>query len=646
MNRRFAAIGLLLLLFPADIAGATAAADMVYPQVKSLTQMEYVATRGVAKFTADIMKNATLAYLDGKPLEITPDDVIEAMDDTRESWNVCKGLETPIQCSDLRRDIQSVANREMEVIRLGHNLQAIATSYEQPINAFSLSPQTPFSSLASILGIWGIAPLPQTGTGYLRSIRMYPVPETVSSQVSDLEAGLASLKNPEEDNARYIATVWRYYYGLDFVEHKSSDEAPNGDEDKGERQLIFKREGGTEENLRKLRDAIASAINPPPKNGEIVYVSGMTFWAYVRDTSKDKENDDTKLPAKDIGLQWMLALEPNMPYLGGGTLGGSYPPMPEIKEDNSASKDEDKRETVLAKGTGGLCRSLEGSEGYLCHEPRLGNAKHDCKEDEDSEPEDSSSIVLTPCTPPDDNAADEDSSSSESKNTVDMCLSIREENTSSKGEGEEQKRVCEPDSNSQYPYTVLGHVCYIRECAMRSYDHTFIPGRDPLVSQESAAPWNVCAAIPPKEDPLLLPAAPIIPPIPAYNPEARLRELNMEYCQTNAAPPLSPPYLCTNDSWALLPYLQAVPLGNALKLVQEVDPLSFTQRELAMEAMGLDVGTTLYRDYLQQVSTSLNGSLSATVESLKRLAASTFPDTMCPLDPQEAKSATLCKTAK
>ncbi|MEK7218266.1 MAG: hypothetical protein AAB728_02260 [Patescibacteria group bacterium] len=182
---------------------------------------------------------------------------------------------------------------------------------------------------------------------------------------------------------------------------------------------------------------------------------------------------------------------------------------------------------------------------------------------------------------------------------------------------------------------MLGHACFVRECAERTYGHTVVPRREPLVAQETTSPWDHCREPDPEPIPLKIPTTASVPVFPAYNPEARAKELLLQYCQSRGSAPSLPPVLCQTSPSASLALTNAIAAFTGLSLTREGDETAQKEQLEAAEAQGLDRGTSLEREYLRQVSAAINGTLRATVDVLQQLALTAFPTAMCPLDPRE-----------
>ncbi len=626
MKKFFVILGLFLLAAPAVARGATTTS--LLDKIQSLIGEESTVTDRVAAFTATTLNGAKLSYVDSStPLSLKADDVKQAL--AREKNGVTpdklctdQKLKTTLACLLLMNDMQKIADREMETTRLGDRLQAIATSYENPISDFSLEPRKLTSAYGETLNVWGI---PQIAQHPEFTVRLMPAPSSIAPLIEPLNASLDAITKKGGDEER-TAAVWRYMYGLNFVESKSNQTNPDDESgDDTERRLLFKRwENDIESQLKKIRDALPSSIDPPLSKGEVAFfllpldttgASNVTVWAYVRDTSIDSTVKTSNLPASDIGLRWETALKPILPALMNGENaipGGRYPPPPA----------KDAKGDILEKGGAGLCESLDGSQGYLCRARTTLSAKDNCQESAPSAVE--GTIILSTCTPKT-NATDTGSS------LTNYCADLR------KRLGGTQD-ICSPGSSATYPYSILGDACFVRECAERSNGHRIAPGRIPLVSQETTAPWSGCAVKVP--DPKKTEVSPLVtlPTIPEYNPAQRLQELNTQYCQSNGKPALGLPVLCGPDLSTAIEYPHMQGAENGFLPTQTTDPLLMDDLRQQAEAMGLERGAALYRDYLDQANATFSGNLRATVASLKTLASSTFPTAMCPVDVRDDRA--------
>lgn len=658
MKKPLAVIGLFLLLAP---LATNAAMPSIYEQIEGMVSQESESpAEDIGWFVAQTLNKADLWYLQSKdPLSLTQSDVETALKGDVTGFCTAVKLNQYYPCPLLINDIKLLAEREENIVRLGRRLQAIATSYEQPITAFSLQPGLLSSSYLDILRVWG---LPDAGTGTVRlgrSVRLLPVPEEeagdaiLEAEVS-IRADIGAVSDPNS-----AALVWRYQYGVDFVENGSDEENPDGASGPDtERKLLFKRNKELEAHLKELIDAVKPSITPPLREGEIGLLrlapkddSNVVIWAYVR----DERGDDpamANLPAADAGLQWSIALEPVRPALDGDDgepiPAGRYPPAPAQEKDQT-----------WEEGGGGLCWSLSGSEGYLCRERDADGGENPCEE-KPLDPK-TDTIILSPCTPKGEATdeetlpKDEEDSEEEDQTTKDVCSVLRkraveaqsssveaEEENATEAQGDTPPPQCEPGKGSAYPYTVLGNACLIHDCAARTGSgRSILPGMEPLVSQESVSPWGECLTLPPEEKPLNISPFTDPPRIPPYNPAERIRALNIQYCQGNAKPPLLPPSLCEPSLAMSIEKLQVVSADTALKLTQQNDSLVSNDLLQQAEGRGLDEGTALYKDYLHQASLSVQATLQTTVDFLKKITSTTFPELLCPLNPSEAT--TLCK---
>lgn|GEM_PF-3492268 len=660
MKRLIAAIGIVVTLAPTAVAGAN---TPLYSTIRDLVESEKKYPDDVVSFTAQALTT--------DELQLAADDVRTVLEG---NWyQICETymLDLAIECPTLTAKIRQVADREMATIRLGHELQAIATNYELPILPFSQQPDKLTAAFANILKIWGIENLSLKGTS---AVRLLPPPEDnsqVESAVQDVHSALNELIDGENEEER-IAAVWRYQYGVQFVRNHSRETNPDGASGPDtERQYLFKRQEDVEGRLRLLIDILEPTIDPPLNPGELALFllpaepqeaqDNVVIWVMIRKPKVNNESaydenynpnpnynpdeyDLEDLPTEDAGLRWAFPLEPVRPSIlkeSDDTMipAGFYPPLPN-KEDEGA---------WIQEGGGGLCKSLAGSNGYLCR-PRVTQGEEGCPCQEDSQCGESGTCVQKPGT-------EEKYCKIDPKpNTILLtaCRSLSSSSVSSGASGQSSSyddvckdkffgakssdgsvliASCQPGTETTYDYSILGHTCFIRTCAEQTRGHSIIPGQDPLVVQESTSPWGACMAAPKEYEPLVV--APSIyshPPLPAYNPAARARELDIQYCQAHGKPPLSPPVLCQTDISQYLRRLQKEPTANGIRLLKELDRDEQDELQQGMPAYGAEAGADLYRDFIRQVSVALNGTFETTVQVLERIPKTSFPDTMCPMN--------------
>jgi hypothetical protein len=625
MNKSPIRIGFLILgmLLPLGVS-----ASFSFATIKGMVADERYTPGNVGTFVANI-------------LGISEGDIAEALR-TGMPNGLCasKHLGNGTECQAAAERIKTYTEREAEVIRLGHKLQIIATSYEAPIADFSLQPEKLAGTFASILRTWGIPDIDVTNR--LRKVRIIdPTDDTTKQKLSDkVDAVRQTLYGFAAEER--IALIWRYQYGLAFVQKDdgtlSFDETQNPDGQSGpgtERQYLFKRNKSVERALDELRTFVGGLVDPPLERKEIAVFSGgddPNIWVYFR--NEQDAADDTSLPLSDAGTRFKTAMEPVMPSIlhnGQPIPGGRYPPPPERKDDK-----------VLIKGGAGLCHSLFGSEGYLCRERTSSLRAASCAETEPTPQP--GVIILTSCTPRSSSSSSLSSgagASSNSASSIDVtkiCMVYRKNmsgstvSASSVASSGSSQPPCAPESQATYPYTIIGHSCFIRECGMRTFDHSVIPGRQPLVSQDSAKPWNFCLYPSQPAEPLKLPSGLALPPFPAYNPAAEMREMNIAFCQKALRPPLSPPSRCQTSPVLAVSLISRIPFSQGLNMVVGTDQQPIDEQLVSGEAMGLEAGMSINQEYLRRVSESLNGTFSAIVQILQKLADTKFPTTMCPLE--------------
>ncbi len=615
MRHSLLLIGFPLLLLP---VGAIAGQSL-FDRVEQRVMEEKDARQDIANFAAQALNKSGVPSLDDSvSLSLTANDVTTVMRSpligilcpSHPEW-------TPTACMDVERELRKIAQREMEVLRMGRRLQAAVSGYEDPISAFSLQPGALTTAYADTLQIWGIRA--EAGVTDASLLRYIPPPEddSLNSLLDDIRNDLDALP-PDQANA----AAWRYQNGLDFVQNMSSDENPDGESGpQTERKLLFKRYENLENHLTDLRDQVESRIDPPLHPGEAAVSllplrDDLVAWVHVRDTSLD--NNEHPLPKKDAGFRWNLPLDPIFPSLtqedGTLILGGVYPPAPEKQEDSA----------IVIKGGGGLCETLSGRQGYLCRGRSGRNDAAQCAE-EAPDPEEHT-IILTDCSPPASSSSSSDSSNTSAR---DICRDMREHGTATGS-----LAPCSPGEQAAYPYTILGHTCFIRECAERAFSHSLLPGREPLVAQETFLSWPECRETQP-EEPIKVPVTLTLPVFPVNNPGESMKELLIEYCQQRARPPLSPTGICQLTGTDSLGLSNANPGIAALTFVRELNTRAEVDQRDAMEGMGMDAGTALYREYLRRISASLEGTIGSAVEMLKRMAQDVFPTVMCPLNPKD-----------
>ncbi|MFA6523729.1 MAG: hypothetical protein WCS85_05170 [Candidatus Peribacteraceae bacterium] len=634
-------IGCFLLTLPVTAGAATPLFQQVYEMVQKERITTPVATYVAGVFNA-LYESAFKASGAGKDA-IKSDDVKEVLRSGTSEKFCSKVKMGPYNndCAVLVQQIIKLAQRESGIVRLGHRLQAIATSYEEPITAFSMQPAKLISGFAESLAVWGISG--ELTESNARSIRMIPTPSDIKKDADAVKKALEKLKDGDNEEAM-IAAVWRYQYGLKFVQKYSPLSYPDGVQIDGrgtERQHLLNRPKDLEKKLQTLFESIDKRIGDEedqislPRRQEVLYFhipldNNISIWAYFRNTDDDTMAE-TLFP-KNIGLQWDMALEPVFPSIlsmgnNAPIPGGFYPPAPERKKNTppkipgviAPPPSKGTSWVVLQKGGGGLCYSLSGRMGYLCREPvvTVGEEGHNCEE---ATPTASTgTIILTSCTP---------KAAQTWMQSQDVCAEMRKQAGT--------LFPCAPGSQSLYPFTVLGHACFIKECGQRSYGIKLLPGREPLVSQETTSPWGMCIKPPDPLPPLSYPPRIItVPSFPPYNPAARSHELTLQYCQKTGNPPLSPPSLCQPTLQPALTNPTSQLAIEGLFIQKSADTRTIDEFAGSIEAMGMDVSMTLYGTYLRQVAAALTSALGTTKSLLEQLAGSKFPTLMCPLNPAE-----------
>ncbi len=628
MKRLLALIGSLALLAP-----SAAWAENLYTEVLKNVQDELTYPAYVVNFAAQVLSTDSMQL----------DSVLAKSALEGEVKPFCEAAQKQdsYSCQKLMDDLREVADREMDTIRLGHQMEAIASNYEVPVRAFSQQPDKLTSSYATILKIWGID---LGNLKDMRSIRLLGRPDGLDSQVQDVQSRLDALKKEENDEQR-TAAVWRYEYGLHFVENDSTERDPDGGSGPGtQRQYLFKRQPDLESALHQLLAALEPTIDPPLEPGETAVFllqdkpgdapSNVTIWAYIRrpkggslSAANSLEDPLQGLPERDIGLRWATPLLPVAPSLlsdenssanaGTPILGGKYPPPPEQSSDGA----------IVQTGGGGLCKSLAGRSGYLCRTRQVPD-EETCESDQNPGPQ-PGVIQLISCR-----SSSQSSNGGASSSSEDACAKKLLATDVSNGAQTSGTSAlpCAPGTDTREEYSILGHTCFVRACGERTAGHSIIPGQDPLVVQESTSPWGACMAgtedVPPLK---IYPSIYSSPSFPAYNPAQRVRELDIQYCQVNGKPPLSPPVICDTSVQRLLQRVPKDGIATSLIIAQETDTGPADEILLGMEAYGAEAGADLYRDYLRQASNAINGTFSTTVDLLDRLTHVTFPKSMCPL---------------
>ncbi len=385
--------GLLLAPLPADAV----APEELYDRVKATVEREAAIDAFEPEVTAYIRALLRKQLLARGVAPAALDDRIPTEEDIlailRDRWtDVCGRLEghsgpsSRPECLEMVSDVRRIAADEMRVRRLGRELQAEATGYELPLSDLPGRSAQVAADLRGILSIWGAgggAAATTVSGSLLRTVsfaeRVGSNPGLYQQLFNDVAFALSSLDAEER-----IAAVWRYQYGVRLVrdERAPGFPAPHPytplDSGPGtERQFLFKRweqdpdlEGKLLAIWQEVRGALQDpqVFAPPLQPEETALI---TFPQELLDLLPDNVllwvrldgNYEAMHPMGDIGLQWVVPLEPVLPSLTweeDPILGGAYPPEPVRRELSGSTL------VSLPVDGAGLCSTPAGGRGYLC----------------------------------------------------------------------------------------------------------------------------------------------------------------------------------------------------------------------------------------------------------------------------------------
>lgn len=398
-------VGMLLLPSVADASSG----GRLYDQIKQTVERETGLTAldlEVAEYIRAIVRAQLLSQ------GVTGDDLTRrvptAEDITlvlRDTWtNVCgrleghEGVSSRPECQEFVTMVRRLAADEMRVRTMGRLLQAETTGYELPIADVPGRSAQMTQDLRGILAIWGAggSAVSADGSGvWLRTVSLTPrIDDNLvlyQQRFTAVRDALLALSREQQ-----IAAVWRYQYGVRLVRNDRAPRFPAPYDypapitgSGSERQYLFHRwtEDGSnvEGALLALWEDVQTALldvrifQPPLQAGETALITfpkdlqdilpgNVLLWARL-------DGEDPLHPLGDIGLQWIIPLEPVLPSLTKGDvpiLGGTYPPEP-VQSVQSGSVTV--REPVDGRG---LCSDPSAMRGYLCRSMDLSQTQQRC----------------------------------------------------------------------------------------------------------------------------------------------------------------------------------------------------------------------------------------------------------------------------
>ncbi|HLD78805.1 MAG TPA: hypothetical protein VJB16_07290, partial [archaeon] len=155
MKRTALSIGLLLLLTPILPAEAT-----LYDTIRTMVEQE----EQTAEIAPDIARYVSALLADR--WGVTIEDVSQLA--RNEWWDVCGRLsesdrgKSLTECMHMTQEVQAMLKQEINVQRLGHDLQAIASGYEVPVSDVPGRPVRLSADLRGIISLWS------AGTGSIK----------------------------------------------------------------------------------------------------------------------------------------------------------------------------------------------------------------------------------------------------------------------------------------------------------------------------------------------------------------------------------------------------------------------------------------------------------------------------------------------
>jgi len=386
-NNKLLVIGVAILL------PLTARAASIYEQMREFTYMETLngesAENTVKTFIRRIYPDKSM-QVQNQDIDRAIHSKLSELCDKRDGRdNLTDG-----ECKRLQSDLLSLTGETEWIRALGRDLQAIATTYEVPIDGYPQRKINIASRMPSIIKIWQspndrmVSPVQEI------QLRGGQYTDEMDSLFGELQSAIQDVKNSSNGTEKFTAAIWRYRNGhtqLIQKEGACSDEMEEGDGT--ELQYLSARWCGIEEALGNLLNALPVPDPPLTQNDHVIYYAykyeslNVAFWANQRDT----------------GLQWEIGFEPVLPSLDctdatdepyecdptGAILGGIYPSLP-----------------VEPGEKEGLCSHFFAQQGYMCrpYEQQQCRIEREPPPEEGEEEEEDNggryyNIELTSCAP-------------------------------------------------------------------------------------------------------------------------------------------------------------------------------------------------------------------------------------------------------
>lgn len=638
----FAAFALTVLVTPRTAAAQTSNADTLYDAMLTITRHEALIDENgnadVDPLIADIV-GSWLPHLDGAR-DVTAADIEDLLDS---GASLCKrkNLVLPSECENIRGIAERLVRREEKTQILGIDLQLLASSFEEPlIGGFAL----PFEGRVRAINRMWRADIAAgaSGSSLAHRIRTTPVKESAALEEPFGElGGILNAMRAGADSSNLAAAVWRYRFaGPKFLDDErpglppASSDVVTG-EPGTERALLQKRwnaeDVDIEGPLTRIADTLIESDDAADiSKGESVFFSfpdafvqalpgNVRVWAFVE-----------RLPSGEVtgdaGLQWVFALQPAPLTLCSEeddpcvpVLGGSYPPPPVEVPLRPLC-------TYPIMRAGMLCPHIRQTKGGEFDTEQTQACAQNVRPSDDIQL--AACIAAEPVRETDPGGAA----------CADFSWQIL-------GGGEEATQdVCAPLHETTLRSTIGNTVCFLNRCFKQSLqDHRLIPGRVPLTSGESAYPFDLCLLPDPHLGGAI--AAPrsetaAWTPEP-YRPALLLQSLENVLCP--GLPPGDP--LCTFD-----PQRSLDAQGNDLTSLaegllnqeQEFQEPGFILRQLS-EAIGMRIGTRVYRDLLTQKARGLTDFSAEAALLLEEFTKASFPNVLCPMNLSDARE--FCRNA-
>lgn len=338
-------------------------------QAENVIRVELPAER----FSAGIYYDSPVKNTD---MEIEEADVNNAV--AQQVPRLCGGKNTdPETCRVIMTKLDSAVNRINWERQLGRDLQMIATGYESGISDYPGTGLKIIPRLPSITRIWRsaneklVTPIVETSAAGLP----YPPEnkEDIEKEIRKLidkrlKEDLVRWKDDLWDDSEMVAAVWRYRNGVKYIETTEGGtcDSSTAIPDTSELMLLQKRWCEVEKQLLVIHNLI---IGPYISGGKTLPQDDYLIFPTWID---DESNIAVWVRGDDIGLQWIMGIEPVQPMLynkdyndcieGGDTpkdchdadeeslvRGGTYPDIVPEPDENF-----------------GICSHPFSKNGYLC----------------------------------------------------------------------------------------------------------------------------------------------------------------------------------------------------------------------------------------------------------------------------------------